>query len=144
MKCENWSDIGTYVERPVKYLAVSGLQCGLTGINLNTATLLLFVSAPHIDVEQARVPLCDLLSRGPLALAFAGHSAKELFDLALEVQSNTEDHPHTMTYLYEDDWLESFFFAGYPSAERFDEWSTIAVLEVGPSSIRKMVASFVS
>jgi len=99
----------------------------------------------HVDLNRYMLLICiqnsqfmdagimkEIIVRQPLGIAIYANA--DFFDDLIDLLSNLNSpEKQIMTQLVDEDEIEDFFYANWPSEERFDEWQGYLVYIKGDS-----------
>jgi hypothetical protein len=130
----NWNIIGSYLGRRVKIAAIISDETVFSNKDISSSILLVYFCSISNSVSIEAL-LEKLISIEPMAIAFAGESAENVFSSALHFLSYHQTKSHIMTKLCAPnefpELAEDFLSATWPAEERFDEWDSYSIVLVG-------------
>jgi trans-aconitate methyltransferase len=131
--------IGSYLDRQVDLTEMRDL-IDLGNGDFAHSLALIWLCKPDWKSGSLQTLIQALASRGALGITIAGARIDESFDVLLNTLGDLPG-PHVMTHLSEkkDEFLvaEDYFYAAYPSEERFDEWHRYSVIVIGDKAVTK-------
>lgn len=140
-----WSEIGSYLERPLFFGGVRNHSDLDVDDLASSAVVLLWIEEEPRRSNDDRDLIRRILGRAPLAITLAGRRAHPCFDILLELQSLDQQRLHTMTGVLGGsdirECIEMFLYSVWPAEERWSAWSRYLIAVVGEASLCDLVRS---
>lgn len=129
-----WKKTGDYLDKSI-YILPPILMENLREEDFSSSALLLYFTDNQFSDFELDKFFNNLLKSAPLVVHIAGKNADKYLTNILNNRILNENKKHTMTYLTEEhkniELISNFFYASWPSEERFDEWKDYKIIVIG-------------
>ncbi len=141
-----WSIIGEYMSMPIRFAFLNSYKEYKSDVSLQHTNLTLYIRNKIVDTRMFSKFIEKIAMDLPLILAVSGENSRESFDCLLETTSRLDargyTNEHIMTNIIESlnikDILEDTVLGSFPIEERFDNWKTHSILQVGIPSKKEL------
>lgn len=140
-----WNVIGRYLDRNVRHANIPELSKYICDNSIASSVLAIYFHSSSYKKDELREFYRILLSDAPLAIFLIGWNVDEAFDILLQIQGSKNRPIHSMTYTsVVTDWKDNLFWSAWPATDRFNDWQSYSILEIGGNVLSEEIISYLS